>query len=59
VFGSLKRLFRRGDDDPERLREEAENRYRAEQEIRAAEQAKSEERRGYEGSSERPPYFRP
>ena len=53
------RLFRRKPQDPERLREEAENRYRAEQEIRAAEQAESEERRGYEGSSERPPYFRP
>jgi hypothetical protein len=59
VFESLKRLFRREPQDPERLREEAENRLRAEQEIRAAEQAKSEDRRGVEGSSERPPYFRP
>jgi hypothetical protein len=59
MFERLKRLFRREDADPERLREEAENRYSAEQESRAAEQAKSEQRRGYEGSSERPPYFRP
>jgi hypothetical protein len=59
MFGSLKRLFRREPQDPERLREEAENRLRAEQEIRAAEQAKSEDRRGLEGVGERPPYFRP
>jgi hypothetical protein len=59
VFEILKRLFGRGDDDPARLREEAESRYRADQEIRAAEQAKSEQLRGYEGSSQRPPYFRP
>ena len=59
MFKSLKRLFRREPQDPERLREEAENRLRAEQEIRAAERAKSEDRRGLEGVGERPPYFRP
>jgi hypothetical protein len=59
VLESLRRLFKRKPQDPERLREEAENRLRAEQEIRAAEQAKSEDRRGLEGAGERPPYFRP
>jgi hypothetical protein len=59
MLESLKRLFKREPRDPERLREEAENRLRAEQEIRAAEQAKSEDRRGLEGAGERPPYFRP
>ena len=59
MLESLKRLFAREPQDPERLRDEAENRLRAEQEIRAAEQAKSEDRRGLEGVGERPPYFRP
>jgi hypothetical protein len=58
MFASLKRLLKR-ERDPERLREEAENRLRAEREIRAAEQAKSEERRGYEAYGDRPPYGRP
>jgi hypothetical protein len=59
MLEGLKRLFKRTPRDPERLREEAENRLRAEQEIRVAEQAKSEDRRGLEGAGERPPYFRP
>ena len=58
MLESLRRLLRR-ERDPERLREEADNRLRAQQAMRAAEQAKSEQRRGYEGGSERPPYFRP
>jgi hypothetical protein len=41
--------------DPEGLREDAETRLRAEQELRQAEQRKSEERRGFEGYAERPP----
>jgi hypothetical protein len=56
---SLRRLFRRGNDDPERLREEAENRYRAEQEIRAAEQRRTEDQRGLEGAQKGLPYGRP
>jgi hypothetical protein len=59
MFAGLKRLFTRRPKDPERMREEAENRLRAQQEIRAAEQAKSEDQRGLEGAGERPPYFRP
>jgi hypothetical protein len=55
---SLKRLFRR-ETDPERLREEAENRLRAQQEIRQAEQRKSEDQRGIEGTQRGLPFGRP
>jgi hypothetical protein len=58
MFASLKRLFRR-ERDPAMLREEAESRLRAEQEIRQAEQAKSEQRRGLEGASKGFPFGRP
>jgi hypothetical protein len=54
MLGRLRsRLARRR--DPERLREDAETRQRAAQELREAEQRKSEERRGFEGYAERPP----
>jgi hypothetical protein len=58
MLESLKRLFRR-ETDPERLREEAENRLRAQQEIRQAEQRKSENQRGIEGSQRGFPFGRP
>jgi hypothetical protein len=48
MFGSLKRLFRR-ERDPERMREDADNRLRAQQELRQAEQAKSQDRQSLEG----------
>jgi hypothetical protein len=59
MLEGLKRLFKRTPRDPERLRAEAENRLRAEQEIRAAEQAKSEDRRGLEGAGGRAPTVLP
>jgi hypothetical protein len=62
VFESLKRLFRR-EADPKREREEAENRLRAQQEIRQAEQRKSEEevrdQPGIEGTQRGLPFGRP
>jgi hypothetical protein len=58
VFESLKRLFGRN-DRPERLREEAENRLRAQQEIRQAEQRKSQDQRGIEGTQSGLPFGRP
>jgi hypothetical protein len=58
VFESLKRLFRRN-ADPERLLEEAEDRLRAQQEIRQAEQRKSEDQRGIEGTQSGLPFGRP
>jgi hypothetical protein len=58
MFESLKRLFKR-DRDPERMREDAENRVRAEQELRQAELRKTEEQRGIEGVQRGMPYGRP
>jgi hypothetical protein len=51
-------LFRRN-TDPERLREKAENRLRAQREIRQAEQRKSEDQRGIEGTQSGLPFGRP
>jgi len=58
VLESLRRLFRRN-TDPERLREKAENRLRAQREIRQAEQRKSEDQRGIEGTQSGLPFGRP
>jgi hypothetical protein len=58
MLESLKRLFRR-ETDPERQRKEAENRLRAQQEIRQAEQRKSEDQRGIEGAQRGLPFNRP
>jgi hypothetical protein len=58
MFGRLSRIFKR-DRDPELMREDAENRLRAQQELRQAEQRKSEDQRGVEGSSQMPPLGRP
>jgi hypothetical protein len=58
VLESLKRLFRR-EADPERQREEAENRLRAQQELRQAEQPKSEDQRATEGIQSGFPFGRP
>jgi hypothetical protein len=58
MFAKLRdKLARRR--DPERLREEEENRLRAQQEHRQAELSKSEDQRGVEGSSQMPPLGRP
>lgn len=45
--------------DPERMREDEENRLRAEQELRQAELRKSEDQRGVEGVQRGLPYGRP
>jgi hypothetical protein len=45
--------------DPERLREDEEARRRGEMEWRQAEQRKSQDQRGVEGSSKMPPLGRP
>lgn len=58
MLESLRRLFRRN-TDPERLREKAENRLRAQREIRQAEQRKSEDQRGIEGTQSGLPFGRP
>ena len=58
MFESLKRLFKR-ERNPERMREDAENRVRAQQELRQAELRKTEDQRGVEGSSQMPPLGRP
>jgi hypothetical protein len=58
MLESLKRLFKR-QRDPERMREDAENRLRAQQELRQAELRKTEDQRGVEGSSQMPPLGRP
>jgi hypothetical protein len=58
VLESLKRLFWSG-ADPERQREEAENRLRAQQELRQAEQRKSEDQRAIEGIQSGFPFGRP
>jgi hypothetical protein len=54
----MRRLFR-SNAHPERLREEAENRLRAQQEIRQAERRKSEDQRGIEGTQSGLPFGRP
>lgn len=58
MFEKFGRLFgsRR---DPERLREEEENRLRAAQELRQAEQARSDDRRALEAAQKDPPFGRP
>ena len=58
MFNRLRQIFRR-ENDPERMREDAENRLRAQQELRQAEQRKTEDQRGVEGSSQMPPLGRP
>jgi hypothetical protein len=58
MFESLKRLFKR-QRDPDRMREDAENRMRAEQELRQAELRKTEDQRGIEGVQRGMPYGRP
>jgi hypothetical protein len=58
MFERLRRFFKR-EPVPERMREDAETRLRAQQEIRQAEQRKSEDQRGIEGSSQMPPLGRP
>jgi hypothetical protein len=59
MFERLSRLLKRRGRDPERLREETESRLRAQQEIRQAEQGKSESQRGLEGASKGFPFGRP
>jgi hypothetical protein len=58
MLDRLSRLFKRN-RDPERMREEAENRLRAQQELRQAEGRKSEDQRGLEGAQKGLPYGRP
>ena len=58
MFESLKRLFKR-QRDPDRMRDDAENRMRAEQELRQAELRKTEDQRGIEGVQRGMPYGRP
>ena len=58
MFERLRRIFKR-ENDPERMREDADNRLRAQQELRQAEQRKTEDQRGVEGSSQMPPLGRP
>jgi hypothetical protein len=58
MFERLKRWL--GDRrDPGRMREEEETRLRAEQEIRQAEQRKTEDQRGVEGVQRGMPFGRP
>ena len=54
VLERLRRWLGLGPVDKEQLREDAEASRRAAQELRQAEQRKSEERRGLEGYSQRP-----
>ena len=58
MFERLSRLFER-DRDPDRMREDEENRVRAEQELRQAEQRKTEDQRCLEGAQKGLPYGRP
>jgi hypothetical protein len=58
MFGKLARAFRRR-RDPARMREEEENRLRAQQELRAAEQARSDDRHALEASQKDLPFGRP
>jgi hypothetical protein len=58
MFERLSRLFKR-DRDPDRKREDEETRVRAEQELRQAEQRKTEDQRGLEGAQKGLPFGRP
>jgi hypothetical protein len=58
MFEKLGRWFRNR-RDPERMRAEEENRLRAAQELRQAEQQKSEDQRGVEGIQRGMPFGRP
>jgi hypothetical protein len=58
MFQRLKRALGRR-RDPNRMREDAENRLRAEQELRQAELRKSEDQRGVEGVQRGMPFGRP
>jgi hypothetical protein len=58
MFERLSRLFKR-DRDPDRMREDEETRVRAEQELRQAEQRKTEDQRGLEGAQKGLPFGRP
>jgi hypothetical protein len=58
MFGKIEAWWKRR-RDPARMRELEENRLRAQQEMRQAEQRKSEDQRGVEGSSQMPPLGRP
>jgi hypothetical protein len=55
----LSRLFRRKPLDPERLREEEENRLRAREEARLAQVRKTQDQRGLEDATRGLPYGRP
>jgi hypothetical protein len=58
MFERLSRLFKR-DRDPDRMREDEETRVRAKQELRQADQRKTEDQRGLEGAQKGLPYGRP
>jgi hypothetical protein len=59
MVGLLGRIFKRRNVDPKRLRDEEAARLRGEAEWRRAEQRKSQDQRGVEGSSRMPPLGRP
>jgi hypothetical protein len=59
MLGRLSRLFRRKPLDPGRLREEEENRLRAREEARRAQEAKTQDQRGLEDATRGLPYGRP
>jgi hypothetical protein len=54
MLGRLSRIIKRR-RDPARALEDAENRLRAQQELRQTEQRKTEDQRGLEASSQMPP----
>jgi hypothetical protein len=54
----LRRLISRG-RNPDQIREDEENRLRAQQELRQAEQRKTEDQRGLEGTQQGLPFGRP
>jgi hypothetical protein len=58
MLEQLRRILGR-ERNPERMREEAESRLRAEQELRQAERRKSDDQRGLEGIQRGMPYGRP
>jgi hypothetical protein len=58
MFEKLGRWFR-SRRDPERMRAEEENRLRAAQELRQAEQARSDDRRALEAAQKDLPFGRP
>ena len=57
MLAILRRLFRREPLNEAKLREDAESRQRAQQELRSAEQHKTDDQRGLEGVGERLPYI--